>query len=174
MKNRIFILLSIGLFLAFMISCTDDRGKAAEDVFEKHAGEEGFYIFGIPPGLVGIFISGETNPEMKNTMRQMDMIKVMIFNESGNKTIDKNHVLNEFDNKLRENHFEDLFLVNDANHTIRIKFREDDHGTIREMMILITEEDAFLGLSMTGKIDLDQLTRIAKSLEIDDFQSTGN
>ena len=37
------------------------------------------------------------------------------------------------------------------------------------MMILITEEDSFLGLSLVGKISLDQLSSVAKTIDIEDF-----
>jgi len=56
---------------------------------------------------------------------------------------------------------------------IKIKIREQE-GLICEMMILITEEDSFLGLSLVGKISLDQLSSVAKTIDIEDFMGMSN
>jgi len=154
-------------------SCRDDKGKAAEDIFEKYEGQEGVYIFRLPPGLIGIFINGEKNPELKQSLRKMEMIKVMIFDERPLGKYNKDDILREFNEKLRESQFEDLFLASEGDQVIRIKYREDENEIIQEMMILITEEETFFGLSMVGEINLDQLTHIAKSLDIGDFQNIG-
>lgn len=154
-------------------SCRGDRGKAAEDLFEKYEGQKGVYIFRLPPALIGIFVSEENNPELKKTLRRMELIKIMVFDESVAKEIGKHTILQEFDERLNENQFSDMFVINDSEKTIKIKFREDGEGVINEMMILITEGDAFLGLSMVGRIDQDQLKEVAKSLEIEDFRNIG-
>ncbi len=169
MKNFTLVVLFLITSLTLLCSCHDERGKAAEDVFEQYAGEAGVYIFRIPPGLIGIFIDGEKNPDLKQSLRKMKMIKVMIFDQDNQGKLDKQEILQTFNVKLEENQFNDLLLTTQGEQMIRIKYREDEEGIIREMMILITEEEAFLGLSMVGEINLDQLTGIARSLEIEDF-----
>ncbi len=165
--NGIFLMI---LLLIFSSSCTDDRGKAAEDVFEQYAGKAGVYIFRIPPGLIGIFVDGEKNPDLKQSLRRMEMIKVMIFDQSKRDKLDKQEILQTFNKALEENQFSDLLLATEGEQIIRIKYREDEEGIIQEMMILIVEEEAFLGLSMVGEINLDQLTDVARSLEIENFK----
>ena len=154
-------------------SCMDDRGKAAEDIFEKYEGQEGVFIIRLPPGLIGLFIDGEENPELKQSFRKMEMIKVMIFDEGPFGKYNKDDILREFNENLRESQFQDLLLASEGEQVIRIKYREDENEIIQEMMILITEEETFFGLSMVGEINLDQLTHIAKSLDIEDFQNIG-
>jgi hypothetical protein len=162
-------ILSLILVLICFSSCRDDRGKAAEDVFEKYEGQAGVYIFKIPPGLIGIFIDGEENPELKKSLRKMEMIKVMIFDQSKRRKYDKNEIFTEFNAKLRESNFEDLLLASEGEQVIRIKYRENEEEIIQEMMILIMEEETFFGLSMVGEMNLDQLTQVAKSLEVENF-----
>ncbi len=167
---QFFLSMVMILLLTTMNSCTDDRGKAAEDVFEQYAGEAGVYIFRIPPGLIGIFIDGEENPELKQSLRRMEMIKVMIFDQDNRGKLDKKEILQAFNKKLNENQFNDLLVATEGEQIIRIKYREDEEGIIQEMMIMIVEEEAFLGLSMVGEINLDQLTHVARSLEIENFK----
>ena len=98
------------------------------------------------------------------------MIKVMIFDQNKRDKLDKQEILQTFNNKLEENQFSDLLVATEGQQIVRIKYREDEKGIIQEMMILIVEEEAFLGLSMVGEIDLDQLTHVARSLEISNFK----
>jgi hypothetical protein len=170
MKHNPCLLLFLTILLSLLSSCHDDRGKAAEDVFEQYAGEAGVYIFRIPPGLIGIFVNAEENPELKQSLRKMEMIKVMIFDQGKAGKLDKQEILQGFNEKLEENQFSDLLLATEGKQVIRIKYREDEEGIIQEMMIMVTEEESFLGLSMVGVINLDQLTEIARSLEIENFK----
>lgn len=170
MKNNPLITLLIFFTLLLFFSCRDDRGKVAEDVFEQYAGKAGVYIFRIPPGLIGIFIDGEKNPDLKQTLSRMKMIKVMVFDQNKGGEEDKQEILQTFNEKLEENQFSDLLLATEGEQVVRVKYRDDEEGIIQEMMILVTEEDAFLGLSMVGEINLDQLTRVARSLEIENFK----
>jgi hypothetical protein len=170
MKHYPCLLLFFTILLSLFSSCHDDRGKAVEDVFEQYAGEAGVYIFRIPPVLIGIFVNAEENPELKQSLRKMEMIKVMIFDQNKQGKLDKQEILTTFNEKLEENQFNDLLLASEGEQVIRIKYREDEEGIIQEMMILITEEEAFLGLSMVGEINLDHLTEVARSLEIENFK----
>jgi len=169
-----FLLPVLFLFVIILITgCQIHNEKAAEEVFDKYEGQEGVYTFRIPPGLIGIFLDEEEDREIKEALREMDFIKVMILDEKKTKSSSKDQILQEFDKKLAESNFEDILLVNDGQQTIKIKIREEE-GYIREMMILITDEDAFLGLSLVGKISLDQLSSVARSVDIEDFMDMSN
>jgi len=169
-----FLLPALLLFVIILITgCQNHNEKAAEEVFDKYEGQEGVYTFRIPPGLIGIFLDEEEDRELKEILRKMDFIKVMILDEKKTKSSNKDQILQEFDQKLAESNFEDILLVNDGKQTIKIKIREEE-GYIREMMILITEEDSFLGLSLVGKISLDQLSSVARSVDIEDFMDMSN
>ena len=169
-----FLLPVLLLFVIILITgCQNHNEKAAEEVFDKYEGQEGVYTFRIPPGLIGIFLDEEDDRELKETLRKMDFIKVMILDEKKTKLSNKDQILQEFDQKLAESNFEDILLVNDGQQTIKIKIREEE-GYVREMMILITKEDSFLGLSLVGKISLDQLSSVARSVDIEDFMDMSN
>ena len=169
-----FLLQALLLFIIILITgCQNHNEKAAEEVFDKYEGQEGVYTFRIPPGLIGIFLDEEEDRELKETLRKMDFIKVMILDEKKTKSSNKDQILQEFDRKLAESNFEDILLVNDGQQTIKIKIREEE-GYVREMMILITKEDSFLGLSLVGKISLDQLSSVARSVDIEDFMDMSN
>ena len=77
----IFLIIT-AVLLILNSSCQNSRGKAVRDIFEKYEGQEGIYIFRIPPGLVNLLLdkSGETG--LIELLAEMDMIKVIICDKS--------------------------------------------------------------------------------------------
>ena len=158
------------VFLVITSSCHNNRGKTARDVFEKYEGQEGIYIFRIPPGIVNLLLdkSGETG--LMELLAEMEMIKVIICDKStGSKKRDM--ILEDFNQKLSEENFEDLFMINNIDHSVRFKIHENETGNIDEIMMLIKEEDSFLGLSIVGNLTYDQISMLAKKVKIDDFRN---
>lgn len=151
-------------------SCQNKQGRAARDIFEKYEGQEGIYIFRIPPGLVNLLLdkSGETG--LMELLAEMEMIKVIICDKStGSEKRDV--ILEDFNQKLSEENFEDLFMINNIDHSVRFKIHENETGNIDEIMMLIKETESFLGLSIVGNLTYDQISMLANKVKIDDFMN---
>lgn len=158
------------VLLVMNSSCQNSRGKAARDIFEKYEGQEGIYIFRIPPGIVNLLLdkSGETG--LMELLAEMEMIKVIICDKStGSEKRDM--ILEDFNQKLSEENFEDLFMINNIDYSVRFKIHENETGNIDEIMMLIKEEDSFLGLSIVGNLTYDQISMLANKVKIDDFKN---
>lgn len=174
--RKVFVLYFVmitAVFLVITSSCQNGRGKATRDIFEKYEGDEGIYIFRIPPGIVNILLdkSGETS--LMELFGDMEMIKVIICEKStGSEKRDR--ILDDFVKRLGEEEFEDLFMINDAAHSVRFKLHENEDGFIDEIMMLIKEKDSFLGISLVGKLTYDQISMLAKKVKIDDFRNIGD
>ena len=168
--SEFFFVIIIAVLLVLNSSCQNSRGKAARDVFEKYEGQEGIYIFRIPPGIVNLLLdkSGETG--LMELLAEMEMIKVIICDKStGSEKRDM--ILEDFNQKLSEQNFEDLFMINNIDHSIRFKIHENEAGNINEIMMLMKEEDSFLGLSIVGNLTYDQISMLANKVKIDDFMN---
>jgi len=163
----IFIII-IAVLLVINPSCQNKQGRAARDIFEKYEGQEGIYIFRIPPGFVNLLLdkSGETG--LMELLAEMEMIKVIICDKStGSEKRDV--ILEDFNQKLSEENFEDLFMINNIDHSVRFKIHENETGNIDEIMMLIKEAESFLGLSIVGNLTYDQISMLANKVKIDDF-----
>ena len=166
---RLYFFMITAVFLVITSSCQNSRGKAARDIFEKYEGQKGIYIFRIPPGIVNFLLdkSGETG--LMELLAEMEMIKVIICDKStGSEKRDM--ILEDFNQKLSEENFEDLFMINNIDHSVRFKIHENETGNIDEIMMLIKEEDSFLGLSIVGNLTYDQISMLANEVKIDDFK----
>lgn len=166
------LITAIAVLLLVNTSCQNNRGRAAGDVFEKYEGQKGIYIFRIPPGLVNLLLSESGEPDLIELFAEMEMIKVIICDKSTGSE-KRDDILDDFNQKLSEANFEDLFMVNDSDRSIRFKIHENETETIDEIMMLIKESDSFLGLSLVGNLTYDQISVLANKVKIEDFRNIG-
>jgi len=151
-------------------SCQNNRGKAARDIFEKYEGDAGIYIFRIPPGLVNLLLDKSDETDLVELLAEMEMIKVIICDKSSGSE-KRDIILEDFNQKLSEENFEDLLMINNSDHSVQFKIHEDETGNIDEIMMLMKEEDSFLGLSIVGNLTYDQISMLTNKVKIDDFRN---
>ena len=151
-------------------SCQNNQGKAARDIFEKYEGHEGIYIFRIPPGLVNLLLDESGETDLVELLAEMEMIKVIICDKSTGSE-KRDIILEDFNQKLSEENFEDLLMINNSDHSVRFKIHENETGNIDEIMMLMKEEDSFLGLSIVGNLTYDQISMLTDKVKIDDFRN---
>ncbi|MCD6566057.1 MAG: DUF4252 domain-containing protein [Bacteroidales bacterium] len=151
-------------------SCQNNRGKAARDIFEKYEGDAGIYIFRIPPGLVNLLLDKSDETDLVELLAEMEMIKVIICDKSSGSE-KRDIILEDFNQKLSEENFEDLLMINNSDHSVQFKIHEGKTENIDEIMMLMKEEDSFLGLSIVGNLTYDQISMLTNKVKIDDFRN---
>ena len=151
-------------------SCQNNQGKAARDIFEKYEGDKGIYIFRIPPGLVNLLLDESGETDLVELLAEMEMIKVIICDKSTGSE-KRDIILEDFNRKLSEENFEDLLMINNSDHSVRFKIHENETGNIDEIMMLMKEEESFLGLSIVGNLTYDQISILTNKVKIDDFRN---
>ncbi len=62
--------------------------------------------------------------------------------------------------------YDELLTVRDGKENVRIWVKDSDN-IINELLLLVGGTDEFVLLSLTGKIDLDQISNLSKGLDID-------
>lgn len=65
--------------------------------------------------------------------------------------------------------FDELLTVRDGKENVRI-WVKDTENIIEELLLLVGAPDEFVLLSFTGKIDLDKISELSKTLDIDGAQ----
>ena len=172
-KFNVFVSLVILLLVSFLYSCKDDTRKenSAKDFFEKYEGKEGFYSFGLPPALIGIFLDKEEEEQKKlwELLKEMKKIKIFLFDESST-PYKKENILKELEDFLLVNSFENLLVINDGGELVKVKIKESD-GIVKEILILVSDNDSLLSLSLIGKMDLNRVAELTKSISIDGLRS---
>lgn len=155
------------LLIVLAVACKRHR-PSGEEVMKSYETQKGVVTLKVPPGLIGIFISKD-NPELKETLSEMESIKIMIVNRRKIEADNIRDFTIDFQEKLKSYGFEVMFEATDGEQRIKVLVL-DNEEYIEEMMVLLSGQDEFLGLSMTGKIEPENLIEIAKGIEFGDFQ----
>ena len=130
---------------------------------------DGVFTIKLPPGLIAVFFTGKENQELKDAMKNMESVKVMLVDVNKSKSKDVRAFSSEFMQKLKEGGFIEMLTINDGGEKVSIMMLEDEEK-IREMMVVIVSQDEFLGLSLTGEIEPGELSELLQKVEIKDFQ----
>ncbi len=162
------LILLMVILTGLSISCQNNR-SAGEQIMGNYENMEGVYTIKVPPGLVAVFFTGNENQELKEAMKNMESLKLMLVDINKTKSKDIKEFSSEFKQKLKEGGFTELLTINDSGEKISIMMLEDGES-IREMMALIISHDEFFGMSLTGEIDPGELSELLQKVEIKDFQ----
>ena len=65
--------------------------------------------------------------------------------------------------------YEDLMTVRHEGNDLRFMIKEGANGHIRELIMLIGGSHEFLAMSLTGDIDLNEISKIAGNMNIEGF-----
>jgi hypothetical protein len=71
--------------------------------------------------------------------------------------------------RVPQKEYEELLTVRDGDEHVRFWIKENNN-TINELLLLVGAPTEFTMLSFTGKIDLNKISSLAKSVDIDGLQ----
>jgi len=168
---RNLILLTFGVGLAFALSSCTREKPAGEEIINSYESQDGVISLKIPPGLIGMFLTGEKNREAKNALGKMKSIKVILVNAGDTREKNLKDFTRNFTSKVKDSGFEDWLRISENGEQINI-FALQEEKNIKEMMVMISGKDGFLGLNLVGEMDPYQLVKIVKKLKPGDFKIT--
>lgn len=73
-------------------------------------------------------------------------------------------------NKLIDNTFEELMSVREKDQDLKFMIKERDNGVIDELILIGGEKNEFFLLTMFGEVDLKQIKKISKSMDVEGFE----
>jgi len=131
------------------------QSQSIRNFYRKYKRTENTVNFNAPGWLIRLGASIAMNhvddPEEREALRLAKKVRkgrILIME-------DRNHIdpadLDEFINDVRDENFEDLIRVRDGNETVQILIREDN-DVIRNLLILVYEEDSFIMLALKTKM----------------------
>jgi len=161
--------LGLLVIMQLFFSCSPDH--AGEALIRSYESQKGVVTFKLPPALVGSILAQE-DMEMKEMFRNMESIKFILVDMGRAGAETNSEFAGEFEDRLESIGFETMLMTNSEGQAIHILILEDDRDgslQITEMMILITGEEEFLGLSLVGDIEPEKMIEAAKEMQIGDF-----
>ena len=168
-SNQIYRLAGFLIVLLIFLTACARREHHGEEVIRGYESQAGVITFKIPPGLIGMFLSGDKSRETKDAFSEMESIKLILVDMSKVEAENIPDFTSGFEEKLFLSGFESFFVYNEEGSKVHI-LTLDEEEQIRELMVLVSGEGEFLGISLTGKINPDRFVDIARELKINDFQ----
>lgn len=169
MKKHLFLLPAFFLAAMFNLSAQND---AITRFFEKYVDDERFTVVYVSPKMFQLVSKIETDDEDWNKVREVvkDLGGLRVL--AADSIEDGLKYYKDALSKVPANEYEELLTVRDGKENVRI-WVKDTGNIIEELLLLVGSPDQFVLLSFTGKIDLDKISELSKTLDIDGAEHLG-
>jgi hypothetical protein len=162
--KKVFFLLPI-LFLAALSSASAQTDGISR-FFNQYADDERFTVVYVSPKMFQLVSKIETDDEDWNQIREVvkDLGGLRVL--TADSIADGLALYKNALNKVPTGEYAELLTVRDGTENVRIWIK-DSGNIIEELLLLVGAPDEFTLLSFTGKIDLDKISQLSKTLDID-------
>ncbi|NOY37629.1 MAG: DUF4252 domain-containing protein [Chlorobi bacterium] len=153
------------LFLAMIISGIAAFGQrtAADDLFDKYAGKDGYTTVYISKGLFRMV--SQLDPEDQEAqalLNGLESIRILASEDNGTGI----NFFKEIEGKLPKGKYEELMVIRDGEE--HVKFLVNQEGDIiRELLLIAGGEGDNALIIIRGNLSLKSIARLAGSLDID-------
>lgn len=163
MKKTLLLLPLFLLAAKFNLSAQND---AITRFFEKYYEDERFTVVYISPKMFQLVSKIETNDEEWNNVREIvkDITGLRVL--AADSIEDGLSFYKDALSKVPKTEYEELLTVRDGKENVRI-WVKDEGNIIEELLLLVGSPDEFVLLSFTGKIDLDKISELSKTLDVE-------
>jgi Domain of unknown function (DUF4252) len=168
MKKSIFLLPFFFLAAHFNASA---QGDAIMRFFNQYAEDERFTVVYVAPKLFSMVSKIETDDEDWNNIREIvkDLGGLRVL--TADSIADGLALYKSALSKIPAAEYAELLTVRDGKENVRIWTKDTNDGSIiEELLLLVGSPDSFTLLSFTGKINLDKISQLSKTLDIDGAQ----
>jgi len=143
-----------------------------DKIYEKYAGADGFTSVNISRDMFQMFQSmakdkkDADSKEVSNMISQLNGLKVLTCNADSTKPGKSQAFYNEVSALFPSSSYKELMTVNDGGDNIRFLTRQDASGKINEMVMLLKGKHESLVMSITGIIDLSEISKLSREMGI--------
>ena len=161
MKKTIFLL---PVFL-LSVALSQAQNDAITRFFEKYTDDERFTVVYVAPKMFQLVSKIETDDDDWNKVREVvkDLGGLRVL--SADSIADGLAIYKDALGRVPANEYSELLTVRDGKENVRI-WTKDSGNIIQELLLLVGSPDEFTMLSFTGKIDLDKISALSKTLDI--------
>lgn len=160
MKN---ILTAILFIFASQIAFA--QNDAISKYFEKYKDDTRFTMVEVSPKLFNMIanVASEDikDEEVLNMIKEMKGLKILQTDQN------PTDFYKEAIAKFQVSEYEEFLTVRDEGQNIKFLVKDEQNGNlVNELLLLVGGEDEFVMISFVGKIYLNKISKLAKSLDI--------
>jgi hypothetical protein len=166
--------LSLLLTALFAFSALNAQPASVQSFVDKYSGQDGFTTINISPKMFSMLAAmsvDEEFDEFDGIIEKITGLNILVYEpEEGGSARDVAALYNEVANDLPKGYYEELMTVKDKESNVRFLIRETQTGIIDELLMLVSDTEEFVFLSLTGAIDLDAVIELSKKMDIEGFE----
>jgi Domain of unknown function (DUF4252) len=149
-----------------LMSAAWGQNDAIARFFSQYAEDERFTTVYISPKMFQMVSKLELDDpdwlKAREVVRDLTGLRVLASDSINN----GNQLYKDALSKVPQNEYSELLTVRDGKENVRI-WVKDSGNIINELLLLVGAPDEFVLLSFTGKIDLDKISALSKSLDVE-------
>lgn len=156
-------------FLWIIVICTlcsnvaFSQKDALASYFKQYLEDERFTFIEISPRMfqmIGKF-GAEDEKEVMELVKSISSFRMI----TSDQITDGLQMFNSAMNLIKGKNYTDLVTVQTSDERVRIMIREEG-DIIKELFMIVAERNEFVMMSITGNINLDQISRMGSSMNI--------
>jgi len=156
----------VGVVMIMLSIAVQAQDNAISKFFSKYQGDESFSQVTISSKMFGLFTNMDADkPEDKEILDAISKIKglrVLAKQEARN----SRELYKEAMTMIPVKEYEELMTVRDKDKDMKF-FIKEASGKISELVMVMGGNEEFMVLSLFGEIDLKQVSRIGRKMDID-------
>jgi len=162
--------LMIGAVIMMCSMAASAQNDAIAKFFTKYQSDESFSQVTISGKMFSMManLSGDTEEEkaMINSISKIKGLKILSKSEARN----SRELYKEAISMIPTNNFEELMSIRDKDKDMKF-FTKEAGGKISELVMVMGGNEEFMVLSLFGEIDLKDISKIGKSVNIDGLEN---
>jgi hypothetical protein len=169
--------LKIAIFLlAIMPVFVIGQTSAINNLFDKYSGQDGFTTVDVSKGLFELFAEIDAeDPEFEDFQKAVEGIEslrlVAYSIKEGSEGM-KNQFYEEVMSSIPFREFKELMVIKDNDANVNF-YAQSSGSVISEMIMVVDGADEAVLMSMTGNIDLNNVAKLGKTMNMSGMQYLG-
>lgn len=148
---------------------------AIDNLYKKYAGEKGFTSINISPEMFGFLSSIDMNDssekaqETQDVLEQLSGLKMLVYEPEGGES--NQAFLKEVRMLSKTKGFSEMMSVDSEDEIVKFLAKKGPDGKVLELLMVVTDDEEAVVMSMTGILDMKSISQISKSLDIDGMEN---
>ena len=161
--------LLFAVVLLFASQLAFSQSDAISKYFNQYKDDTRFTMVEVSPKLFNMVanIASEEieDPELINMIQEMKGLKILQTDH------EPNTFYNEALKKINTSEYEEFLTVRDGGQNIKFLVKDAENGNlVNELLLLVGGDEEFVLLSFVGKIYLNKIAKLARSLDIEGME----
>ncbi len=156
------------IFICLAVSA-QAQNDAITEFFGKYEADESFTVVNISGRMFGMFtdmeVEDEEDKEVLDAISKLTGLKILAKEDASNGKA----LYQEASKLLPKKEYEELMTVRSQDNDMRFLVKEKDKK-ISELVMIVGGDDNFFIMSLVGTIDLKQISKISKKMDIDGLE----